>query len=521
VAQPATPTNCGFSASSLVQVAQCGLAVSGIASTPFNLAVGGTEFNDVNNPQQFFSNTNASGTLESALSYVPETSYNDTCTSPIVVAAADATFGDATAEATCNDPNVQETPVATSPNNGLVTVSGGGGGASNCTTVNATLPSACTGGYAKPCWQGGAITGGCPAHSGITTAADGARDLPDISLFSGDGTISGSFYVLCERDQNGTGSNTPCDITAGDFLQAGGTSVATQVFAGIVALLDQKNESAEGLINPTLYKLAATGGNTCASAANPSAGCMFYNVNDGSTNAMPCITGSPNCSTAIGGDQIGVLTGFTASTGYNEATGLGSINVTNLVNAPTVWNTATSTQGVDFSLSLTNPASPPAISAPGGMAQAMVTVTANNGFAGTVTISCSDLPANVTCSAPSVTGSGSSTVVFTSTAAANLAPLGGPNHIALPGSGVKIALVCALSLCLMLIGFSAKQRRFSLALVLVAFALAIGSAGCGGGGNGGGGGGGGGGTPVITNVVITATSGSIHRSVAVALTVTS
>jgi hypothetical protein len=521
VAQPATPTNCGFSASSLVQVAQCGLAVSGIASTPFNLAVGGTEFNDVNNPQQFFSNTNASGTLESALSYVPETSYNDTCTSPIVVAAADATFGDATAEATCNDPNVQETPVATSPNNGLVTVSGGGGGASNCTTVNATLPSACTGGYAKPCWQGGAITGGCPAHSGITTAADGARDLPDISLFSGDGTISGSFYVLCERDQNGTGSNTPCDLTAGDFLQAGGTSVATQVFAGIVALLDQKNESAEGLINPTLYKLAATGGNTCASAANPSAGCMFYNVNDGSTNAMPCITGSPNCSTAIGGDQIGVLTGFTASTGYNEATGLGSINVTNLVNAPTVWNTATSTQGVDFSLSLTNPASPPAISAPGGMAQAMVTVTANNGFAGTVTISCSDLPANVTCSAPSVTGSGSSTVVFTSTAAANLAPLGGPNHIALPGSGVKIALVCALSLCLMLIGFSAKQRRFSLALVLVAFALAIGSAGCGGGGNGGGGGGGGGGTPVITNVVITATSGSIHRSVAVALTVTS
>ena len=68
VAQPATPTNCGFNASSIVQVAQCGLAVSGISSTPFNVAVGGTEFNDVNDPQQFWSNTNALGTLESALS---------------------------------------------------------------------------------------------------------------------------------------------------------------------------------------------------------------------------------------------------------------------------------------------------------------------------------------------------------------------------------------------------------------------------------------------------------------------
>lgn len=520
VAQPATPTNCGFSASSIVQVASCGLAVSGIASTPFNVAVGGTEFNDVNNPQQFWSNSNASGTLESALSYIPETSYNDTCTSPIVVAAADASFGDASAEAACNDPNVQASPVSTSPNNGLVTVSGGGGGASTCITSDGMTLASCTGGYPKPCWQGGAITAGCPAPSGITTASDGARDLPDISLFAGDGTISGSFYVLCERDQNGnSGSSTQCDLTAGDFLQAGGTSVSTQVFAGIVALLDQKNESAEGLINPVLYKLAATGGNTCTSAANPSAGCMFYNVNDGSTNAMPCATGSPNCSTAIPGDQIGVLTGFSASAGYNEATGLGSINVANLVNAPTVWNTATSTLGVDFNLSLANPASPPTITAPGGTAMAMVTVTANNGFAGTVTISCSDLPANVTCSAPSVTGSGSSAVTFTSSAAAMLAPVDGPNPSAPLASGAKIALLCALSLCLMLIGFSAKQRRFSLALVLVAFALAMGSAGCGGGG--------GGstppppaGTPVGTNVVITATSGSIHRSVAVLLTVT-
>jgi subtilase family serine protease len=507
VAQPATPTNCGFNASSIVQVAQCGLAVSGISSTPFNVAVGGTEFNDVNDPQQFWSNTNALGTLESALSYIPETAYNDSCTSPIVVSLS----GDGTAESACNDPAVQDAvedgSVTTSPNNGLVTVSGGGGGASNCTTFNGTIPADCTGGYAKPVWQT------------ALTPADGKRDVPDISFFAGDGTISGSSYVLCERDANGSGSNTPCDLEEGEFLDAGGTSVSTQVFAGIMALVDQKNESAEGLINPVLYALAATGGSTCTSAANPSSSCIFYDVADASTNAMPCATGSPNCLTVTGGDPIGVLTGFTAGAGYDLATGLGSINVANLVNAPTIWNTATSTHGVDFTLSLTDPSTPPTITTAGGTGTASVTVTAENGFTGVVTLACSDLPSGVTCSAPSVTGSGTSTVTFTSSAAAVLSPVGGSDRIAAPGTGVKIALVSALSLCLMLIGFSSPRRRLSMALSLVAFALVFASVGCGGGG-------GGGsttpppGTPVITNVVITATSGTLHRSVAVSLSVT-
>ncbi len=503
VVQPATPSNCGFSASLLVQLAQCGLAVSGLSSTPFNVAVGGTEFNDVSNPLQFWSQTNATGTLESALGYIPETAYNDSCTSPIVVSQADATFGDATAEATCNDLNIQDTSVTTSPNNGLVTVAGGGGGASNCTTFDGTVPADCTGGYPKPAWQI------------ALTPADGRRDVPDISLFAGDGTISGSAYVLCERDQNGSGNDTPCDLAQGEFLNAGGTSVATQVFAGIMALVDQKNESAEGLINPVLYSLAATGGNTCTSAANPSSSCIFYDVADGSTNSMPCVVATLNCSTP-GGDQIGILTGFTAGAGYDQATGLGSVNVANLVNAPTVWNTTTSTQGVDFTLSLTDPNSPPTITSAGGMGSAMVTVTAENGFTGVVTLACSDLPSGVTCSAPSVTGSGTTTVAFTSAGAAVLVPVGGSNRIALPGTGVKIVLVCALSLCLMLTGFSSSKRRLSFTLALVAFALVFANVGCAGGG----------GTttppptPVATNVVITATSGSIHRSVAVLLTVT-
>ena len=51
---------------------------------------------------------------------------------------------------------------------------------------------------------------------------------------------------------------------------------------------------------------------------------------------MPCVTGSPNCKTSTSGDQYGVLTGYSTGTGYDLATGLGSVNVANLVNQ---WST--------------------------------------------------------------------------------------------------------------------------------------------------------------------------------------
>ncbi len=53
---------------------------------------------------------------------------------------------------------------------------------------------------------------------------------------------------------------------------------------------------------------------------------------------MPCAAGSPNCTLAATGNTYGVLTGFAAGSGYDEATGLGSLNVANVVNA---WSAAT------------------------------------------------------------------------------------------------------------------------------------------------------------------------------------
>ncbi|HKV03953.1 MAG TPA: S53 family peptidase [Candidatus Acidoferrales bacterium] len=381
VTAPATPASCGISANATVQVAHCGLQVSGIASTPFNVAVGGTDFNEPN-PTLFWnpSNGNTPLTFASALGYVPEMAYNDSCTNPVVFTFFG--FGGSTpAVDACSNSTVQS--------QNLVSVVGGSGGVSSCTTFDGTNPSSCTGGYAKPAFQAS------------LTPGDGKRDIPDVSVFSGDGTISPSFYIICERDFPG-GTNAACSLSSGVFLTAGGTSVSAQAFAGIMALVVQKNASSQGNANVNLYNLAATPANVCASAPNPAATCVFYDTTVG-TIAMPCAPNSLNCSlTAAGvpggplalnwrtltrgpaiagvlclvllllgflgrsrrwnpamallacsllivgvacgggnggtsggpGVSVGVLTGFNAGSGFDFATGLGTVNAANLVAAP-------------------------------------------------------------------------------------------------------------------------------------------------------------------------------------------
>jgi subtilase family serine protease len=483
--------------------AQFGLQVNGLASTPFNIAVGGTDFNDLASPLAFWNTNNAPGTQASAKSYIPESTWNDTCTNSVVYLSP--RFGDTSAEEACNDPNVQNATDNNGNNLGLVTPVGASGGLSNCTSSNGINPSTCTGGYAKPSWQV------------ALTPNDNARDLPDVSLFAADGLISGSFYIVCERDQNGNNSNTACDLSSNAFLEVGGTSVSTQVFAGIMALVDQKNQSAQGNANMVLYPLAGTAGKTCSSLPNPASTCVFYDIADGSTIAMPCSINTPNCPIVTPGDTVGVLTGYTALAGYDRATGLGSVNVANLANASGVWTNTTG--GNDFTISA---GSPTPVPSPGGKGEVTVTVTGDGTFNGMVTFACSALPSETTCSGQSVNGSGQSVITFQTTAASTLTPAKPPAHIGLPAAGAMLALVCVLSICLVCIGFSNGNRRWTAVLALAVFAILFVSVGCGGGSGGGGGGGGGGnpGTPLgTTNVVITATSGSIQRSVSVALTV--
>jgi hypothetical protein len=292
-----------------------GLAVSGIASTPFNVAVGGTDFDDAGKQTSFWnpSTGNAAGTRESALGYIPEIPWNDSCA---------GTATSSTLNTVCASANG---------------IAAGSGGPSTCATTNSTT-GACISGYPKPAWQ--------------TGFGDTVRDIPDVSLFASPGALSNSFYPLCESDVTVPAGNPP--ICAPDatghfiFFGAGGTSASSPAFAGIMALINQQQGGRQGNPNPVLYSIAkAETFSSCNSSNMPptgSASCVFYDITNTVTksntnNSVPCTptTGVPNCSATTSG-TTGVLVSpssattpaWTSGTGYDMATGLGSVNVTNL-----------------------------------------------------------------------------------------------------------------------------------------------------------------------------------------------
>ena len=254
-----------------------GLNVNGLASTPFNVAVGGTDFNEYNTWSNYWAASNAPVTNESAIGYIPETSWNDSCVNPLLQYLPPGTTN---AEANCNNSTFD-----------FLDISAAGGGGSSTS-------------WMKPEWQTG-------------TLSDNARDLPDISLFASDGVYLGSSYVVCQ-----TGAATPCGL--GSLTRVGGTSLPTPAMAGIMALVDQETGAAQGDPAIVLYKLAAhqTG--------------AFHDVPAGTTIAVPCVTGSPNCTTNTTGDKIGITSGYNTAAGYDLATGIGSVDAAKLANG---WNT--------------------------------------------------------------------------------------------------------------------------------------------------------------------------------------
>ena len=293
--------------------ARFGLQVNGLASTPYNVAVGGTDFSDGASRSEsvYWNSTNAAGTNASARSYVPEMTWNETCASPFI----SSFLGWPDPENLCNYPIWP-----------LFPLSSGSGGAS-------TL-------YSKPPWQSGVY--GVPA--------DGYRDLPDVSLFASTGSFWDTAYPYCQADQK-----QACDpnSSSGPLVGiGGGDSFGAPAFAGIMALIDQKTSSRQGLANPALYTLASleygspgnfnsAGALACNAAVAPAPDnqCTFYDVTTG-TNDVPCLKGSPDCMVNQPSDVFGLLSSltkslvpaYTANAGYDLATGLGSVNVANLVN---------------------------------------------------------------------------------------------------------------------------------------------------------------------------------------------
>ncbi len=294
--------------------ATTGIAANALASTPYDVATGGTDFLDTseNSLSTYWSTTNNSSG-GSAKSYIPEIPWNDSCASSVLFGF----FGAKDAASFCN---------SSTGSNFLNIVAGSG------------APSFV---YAKPSWQTGII--------GIPN--DGMRDLPDISLFASNGFWQHDIvYCMSDTAQGGY----PCDFTKPVntfFNSAGGTSFTAPQLASIQALINQKAGAPQGNPDPILYDLArleygsAADPNTSQlKACNSNLGkgvassCIFNDVTSGN-NTVPCY-GTNDCYGSTLNDY-GILStsdtkflqAYPTKTGWDFATGLGSINVTNLVNA--------------------------------------------------------------------------------------------------------------------------------------------------------------------------------------------
>lgn len=318
------------------------------ATSPHVTAVGGTDTADVldGTTSQYFK-TAKDLTKGSALSYVPEIPWNESCGNE--VAAKNAKGKSISNVKFCEQQFYYD------PKGLYATSEAGSGGPSSVD--------------AKPAWQ----------SLVYNAAKDQSRDLPDVSLFAG--SYGGyTFVVTCT-------AYYPCtpDFSTGTVL-SGGTSLSSPMFAGMQALVDQKQANAgktlqQGNAAPTLYALAAAeyGGPTGATpgtlaacnadnGANGTGDCVFHNVTRGSitTNCYEQTTGETSLTTncffladladysvntifgpiPIGPVHMGLTSTLTAPTGLNAkneaftarpgwsfANGLGSVDAGNLTKA--------------------------------------------------------------------------------------------------------------------------------------------------------------------------------------------
>ncbi len=291
-------------------LATSGVNVNGLASNIYDTAVGGTDFGDtVVGLNSTFWNSSNSGTGGSAKSYVPEIPWDNSCSSYVNWAGA----GAAGALQNCNNPKTSTL---------YQNVVGGSGGQSLL--------------FAKPAWQLTSVPG---------VPNDGVRDLPDISLFAANGQWN-HFYLFCMS--NTTEGGVPCNYTnPNDFFgsAAGGTSFAAPDFAGIAALVAELYGRV-GNMAPALYQIAkfqytnsllVKQCQTTTFPVNPL--CVFHDVAVGD-NSVACKAGTPNCYTnSLSTKGIGISststtaqsTAFPATVGYDLATGLGSVDIPQLL----------------------------------------------------------------------------------------------------------------------------------------------------------------------------------------------
>ncbi|HZP61801.1 MAG TPA: protease pro-enzyme activation domain-containing protein, partial [Terriglobales bacterium] len=303
-----------------VSQAKHGIGVNAFASTPYNVAVGGTDFSDTySGSNNLYWNSTNTSTFASALSYVPEIPWNDSCAGQLVSSYEGYTtpYG---ASGFCNSDigAFLQTTVA------------GGGGPSGCATGSPSIAGVVGGtcaGWPKPSWQ-----------SIFGNPNDGVRDTPDVSLFAADGLWS-HYFVFCWSDTANGGA--ACTGAPSGWSGAGGTSFASPIMAGVQALINQKAGVRQGNPNPEYYQLAAAEYSSPGSGCNSSNGngvssaCIFYDITQGD---MDVNCSGPDCYRPSGPTGVlstsnsAYLPAYGANVGWDFATGIGSINAANLVN---------------------------------------------------------------------------------------------------------------------------------------------------------------------------------------------
>ena len=294
-----------------------GIGVTGWGETPYNVSVGGTDFADsyLHANSQYWNATNAAN-YGSAMSYIPEIPWNDSCADPLITTFVKGSgavpYG---STGFCN----------TAPGNTTyLSVGGASGGPSNCATgfggtnqTNQALVFGSCQGYPKPSWQ--QVYG---------NPADGVRDIPDISMFAANG-LWGHYEVVCWSDPNFSSDGaTPCTGAPSTWAGFGGTSISAPTMAAIQALVNQKTGQRWGNPNPIYYQLANAqfgADGSLAAACNsdapggPATGCVFNDVTLGSIDVVCRSNGTiqSNCYKPSGTNGVLSTTGVAS---YNAST---------------------------------------------------------------------------------------------------------------------------------------------------------------------------------------------------------
>ncbi len=386
-----------------------GRGVNGLASTPYNVAVGGTEFSDTQNPALYWSAVSTAPNYLSALSYIPETVWNES---------------------------------GVAGGSGLWAT---GGGASAI--------------YAKPSWQ-----------TGPGVPADGVRDVPDVSLSaaghvaylvvqngglyavggtsasspafaslmalvtqqtnSRQGNANTSFYKLAA--QQATGAPIFHDVTTGNNSVPG----ATGFLAGVGFDL------ATGLGSVDAYQMVTRWNNLPAQPdfrLTPAPSTVQIQAGK-SAQVTVSVTLTNGFSSAIalsaGNLPAGLTAGYAPATLAAPGSGTSTLTLTAAATtAPGTYNVTVTAAGGGAShqstIALTVTAAPfvkiqassstvkVSAGAPGSI---LATVSVGGGFSAGVALSASNLPAGVTAGyAPAsftAPGAGSSTLTLTASAAA-------------------------------------------------------------------------------------------------------